>query len=67
MYAGKTEISDFEVAPALGGVEVGWIAVLPVPRNLGSYLVSERNGCCVAILDARFGDNIHDPMQRSES
>ena len=44
MYAGKTEISDVEMAPALGGVEVGWIAVLPVPRNLGSYLVSERNG-----------------------
>ena len=66
-YVDKTEISDIEVAPVLGGVEVDWITVLPVPGNLGSQLVSERNGCCVAIPDARFGDNIHDPIQRSQS
>ena len=35
-YAGKTEILDIEVAPALGGIEVGRIVVLPVPGNLGS-------------------------------
>ena len=35
-YVDKTEISDIEVAPGLGGVEVDWITVLPVPGNLGS-------------------------------
>jgi len=55
------------VVPALGGVEVGWIIVLPGPGNLGSWLVFERIGRCVAIPDPWFGDNIHDLMQRSGS
>ena len=32
-----------------------------------SWLVSERNDCCVTVSDARFGDNIRDPMQRPGS
>ena len=30
-YADETEVSDVEVVSALGGVEVGWITVLPAP------------------------------------
>ena len=29
--------------PTLGGVEMGWIEVLPVPGNLASRLIPERN------------------------
>ena len=34
-YADETETSDVKVAPALG-----WVTVLPVPGNLGSWLIS---------------------------
>ena len=51
----------------LGAVGVGWVAVLPGPGNLESWLVFERIGRCVAIPDARFGGNIYEPMQRSGS
>ena len=54
-YADETETPDVEAVPGLGGAEVGWIAVLPVPGNLGSWLVFERNGCCVT--------NVYDSMQ----
>ena len=40
-YAGNAETSGVEVVLALGKVEVGWIVVLPVPGNLGSWLVFE--------------------------
>jgi hypothetical protein len=35
------QVLNVEVAPALGVVEVGWITVLPVPSNLGSWLIFE--------------------------
>ena len=63
-YASETETSDVEVAPVLGGVEVGWIVALPVPGNLGSWVVFERNGCRVVIPGVWFGNNNHDSMQR---
>ena len=50
-YTGESEASDTEVTPALGEVEVSWTPVLPVPSDLGSWLVFERNGC-VAIPGA---------------
>jgi hypothetical protein len=59
-YTNKTEASSIEVAPALGGVEVGRIAILSVTGNSGSRLVSERSGCRVAILDVRFRDDVPD-------
>ena len=45
-------------------VKLGWITVLPIPGNPGIWLVLERNGCCITILDAWFRDNAHGPMQR---
>ena len=57
-YTGEAETPD---------VEVGWIAVLPVPGDLRSRLVFERNSRWVTIPDTWFGDHIHDPMQRSGS
>ena len=50
-----------------GGVEVGGVAVLPVPGNLGGWPSFERKGPRRRIPDARFGDNIHTPTQRSGS
>lgn len=64
-HTGETETSSIGAALALGRVEVGWVAVLPVPGDLESWPVFERNDRRVAILDTRFGDNIHDPMQGS--
>ena len=66
-YADDTEVPDAEAVSALDGVEVGWIAVLPVPDSLGSWLVFERIDHCVVAPDARIGDNIHDPIQLSGS
>ena len=67
VYAGETEVPDIEAVSALAGAEVGWIAVIPGPGNLRSWLVFERICRCVAIPDAPFGDNIHEPMQRPGS
>ena len=66
-YASETRTSDIEAMLALGGVEVGRIAVLPAPGDLGSWLAFERNGCCVVIPDTLVGDNIHGQMHRSGS
>ena len=66
-YADETEVPGVEVVSALGGVEVGWIAVPPGPGDLGSRLIFDRIGSCVSIPDVRFGDNIHNPMQWSGS
>ena len=67
-YVGETEVPGIGVVSALGGVEVDWITVfLPSLGDLGSWLGFERIGCYVAISDARFRENIHDPMQRSGS
>ena len=54
-YAGGTETLDIQVAPALSGVDVDWIAVLPVPGDLGSWLVFEQNDYCVVSPDACLG------------
>ena len=37
------------------------------PRNLEGWPVFERNGRSAATPDVRFGDNIHDPTERSGS
>jgi len=44
----KLKYQASRVVPALGEVEVGWIAVLPGPGNLGSRPVFEKIGRCVA-------------------
>jgi hypothetical protein len=51
-------------ASILGGVEVGWIPVLPGPAMLTGV---RGIGQCVAIPNAQFGGNIRDPTQRSGS
>lgn len=61
-YAGETETSGIEVAPALGRIETDWNAAPPIPGDLGSWLAFERFQ-----LDVWFGGSIHDPMQRSGS
>ena len=66
-YADETGVPGVEAVSALGGVEVRWVAVLPDPGNLGSWLGFKRNSRDTAIPDARFGDNIHGPMERSGS
>jgi len=53
--------------PALYGPEAGGVAVLPGPHNLVGGLSFERNNPTVVIPDARFGDNIRDPTQRTGS
>jgi len=67
-YVDETEVPGVELAvSALGGIEVCWIAVLPDFGNLGSWLGFKRNSRGAATPDARFGDNIHGPMERSGS
>ena len=41
VYADETEVLGVKVVSALGGVEVGWIPVLPSPGNVGGWLVGE--------------------------
>ena len=53
--------------PALYGPEAGEVAVLSGPHDLVGGLSFERNGPSVMIPDARFGDNIRDPTQRTGS
>ena len=65
--ADETEVPGIEAVSALGGIEVYWIAVLPDPSNLGSWLGFKRNSQGAVTPDARFGDNIHDPMELSGS
>ena len=66
-YADENEVPGVEAVSALGRVEVCWIAVLPGPGNLGSWLGFKRNGRSAATPDARFRDNFHAPTQRSGS
>ena len=66
-YADETEVPGVEAVSALSGAEVRWIAVLPDPGNLGSWLGFKRNSRGAATPDVRFGDNIHGPMERSGS
>jgi len=66
-YADETGVPGVEAVSALCGVEVCWIAVLPDPGNLGSWLGFKRNSQGAATPDARFGNNIHGPMERSGS
>ena len=47
--------------------EVDEITVLPGPRNLRGRPVFWRNDLSAATPDARFGDNIRDPTQRTGS
>jgi len=60
VYADETEVLGVGVVSALGGVEVGWITVLPGPViwEVG-WFSSEQPSRCVATPDAWFGDNIH--------
>ena len=46
-----------------GGVEVGEVAVLPAPSNLGGWPSFERKGPRRRTPDARFGDKILAPTQ----
>ena len=56
--ADETEVPDVEVLSTYGRVQVNWIAVLPVPGNLESWLIFGRSGCRVTIPDARFETTI---------
>ena len=58
--AGETGESNVGAAPAHGGVGAG---ELPNPI----FRMFRRNGCSAAILDARFVESIHGPVQRSGS
>jgi len=49
------------------GHEAGEVAVLPGPHNLTGGLSFERNRPSIVIPDARSGDNIRDPTQRTGS
>ena len=51
----------------VGRLEIGGVAVLPDPRNSDSGLIFEQNGASGAIPNARFGNDIHDPTQRTGS
>jgi hypothetical protein len=66
-YINETGEPSIEAAPGCGGVEVGGIAILPVPRSSEGSLGLERNGQGAAIPDMRFGDHIHVPTQRTGS
>ena len=66
-WTNKTGGLDVEVTPAYGGVEVHGAAVLPAPPSLGGWPGFKRNGRGAVIPDARFGDNIDVPTQRSGS
>ena len=50
-----------------GGVEVGEVAILPAPSNLGGWPSFEQKGPRRRTPDARFGDKILAPTQRSGS
>ena len=52
------------VVPALSRPEVGRIAALPTPNNLGSWLGFERNDSNIMLPNAQFGVNICDPAQQ---
>jgi hypothetical protein len=52
---------SIEAAPTCGGVGVGGIAILPVPRGSEGLQGFERNGQGASIPDMRFGDHIHVP------
>ena len=62
VYTNKTGESSVGATPACGGV-----ATLPAPRSLEGWLGFERNGRGAVTPDARFGDNIRVPTQRSGS
>jgi len=49
------------------GVEVGEVAILPAPSNLGGWPSFEREGPRRRIPDALPGDKILAPTQRSGS
>ena len=64
VYTNESGESSVEVMPTCGRVEVGGVASLLVPRSLEGWLGFERDGPGVAVLDARFRDDIHTPTQR---
>ena len=51
----------------VGGLEIGGVAVLPDPRNSDSGLIFEQNDASGVIPNARFGNDVHDPTQRTGS
>jgi hypothetical protein len=57
-YINEIGEPSIEAAPACGGVEVGGIAVLPVPRSSEGWMGFERNGQGATIPDMRFGDGV---------
>ena len=65
-YANETERPSVEVTLVRGGVEVDEVVVSFGPV-MGGLLSFERSGVGAAISDAGFGDNIHDPTQRTGS
>ena len=48
-------------------IEVDGVVVPPGPGNSEGWPTFERNGRSAKILDARSGDNVHDPTQRTGS
>ena len=63
----EIESASPEAIPAPCGLEAGGVAVLPGPGNLEGWPGFERNSGSVLIPDARFGDNINGPRQRTGS
>ena len=56
VYTKKACESSVGVTPTCGGVEIGVVVILPVPRSLEGWLGFERNGRGATTPDARFGD-----------
>jgi hypothetical protein len=54
-----------EMTPALCGLEVGGLAVIPGPGNLEGWPVFERNARSAATSDARFRDDSYGPTHQT--
>ena len=67
VYSNEAARSRVEAMLTHAGVEVDAISPLPAIGNSGNRPSVERNGRSAAIPDARFGDDIHGPTQRSGS
>ena len=66
-YTSGIEQSCVEVRASVWYSWSRWDSSPSRPRNLEGWPVFERNCLGAAAPDARFGDNIHDPTERSES
>ena len=55
------------MTPAVRGLKVGTIAVLPESYDLAGWLVFEQNRANGTIPDVWSGDDVHDPTRRAGS